>query len=114
MVSAQNRKGRFEVAKCGLRRYADVKPNNVLISYTLLPDHTLEISDIALSDMEAAARLEEGEGIFTQVGNTLWRSPEAHAGTCVGKASDIWSFGVTVSASHLLAFLAGYRILAND
>ncbi|KAL8696805.1 MAG: hypothetical protein Q9201_007469 [Fulgogasparrea decipioides] len=45
--------------------------------------------------MEAAARLEEGEGIFTQVGNTFWRSPEAQTGTRVGKASDIWSFGVT-------------------
>ena len=60
-----------------------------------------EIHEVTLSDTEDAARAEKGESIFAQVGNVLWRSPEAQTGTRVGKASDIWSFGVTVSPSFL-------------
>lgn len=74
----------------------DVKPNNVLISYTSRPDGVREIVGVSLSDTEDAARVNNGEAIFFQVGNVLWRSPEAQTGTRVGKASDVWSFGVTV------------------
>ena len=81
----------------------DVKPNNVLISYTSRPDGVREIDGVSLSDTEDAARVNNGEAIFFQVGNVLWRSPEAQTGTRVGKASDIWSFGVTVIAP-LLAY----------
>jgi len=81
----------------------DVKPNNVLISYTSRPDGVREIDGVSLSDTEDAARVNNGEAIFFQVGNVLWRSPEAQTGTRVGKASDVWSFGVTVIAP-LLAY----------
>jgi len=80
----------------------DVKPNNVLISYTSRSDSVREIDRVSLSDTEDAARVKSGEGIFVQVGNVLWRSPEAQSGTRVGKASDVWSFGVTVSAPILM------------
>jgi len=79
----------------------DVKPNNVLISYTSRPDGVREIDGVSLSDTEDAARVNNGEAIFCQVGNVLWRSPEAQTGTRVGKASDVWSFGVTVIAPLL-------------
>ena len=81
----------------------DVKPNNVLILYTRNLDGIREIHGVTLSDTEDAARVKKGESIFAQVGNVLWRSPEAQTGTCVGKASNIWSFGVTVSP-HFLAY----------
>jgi len=29
----------------------------------------------------------------------MWRSPEAQAGIGIGKASDVFSFGIVVSAS---------------
>lgn len=61
-----------EADSCG------VKPNNVMISYTSRPDGVREIDGVCLSDTEDAARVKKGEGIFVQVGNVLWRSPEAH------------------------------------
>jgi hypothetical protein len=41
------------------------------------PDGVREIYSISLSDTEDAARVKNGEGIFVQVGNVLWRSPGA-------------------------------------
>lgn len=64
-----------------------------MISYTSGPDGIREIHAVSLSDTEDAARVKNGEAIFVQVG-ILWRSPEAQTGTRVGKASDVWSFGV--------------------
>jgi serine/threonine protein kinase len=75
----------------------DIKPNNILISYTLGPEGVREIDRVAIADTEDAAKVKKDEGIFVQVGNVLWRSPEAQIGIRVGKASDIWSFGATVS-----------------
>ena len=67
-----------------------------MISYTSRPGGVREINGVCLSNTEDAAKVKQEEGIFTQVGNVLWRSPEAQTGTRVGKASDIWSFGATV------------------
>jgi serine/threonine protein kinase len=75
----------------------DIKPNNILISYTRGPEGVREIDRVAIADTEDAAKVKKDEGIFVQVGNVLWRSPEAQIGIRVGKASDIWSFGATVS-----------------
>ena len=69
-----------------------------MISYTSRPDGAREINGVCLSDTEDAAKVKQGQGIFTQVGNVLWRSPEAQTGTRVGKATDVWSFGATVIA----------------
>ncbi len=55
----------------------DVKPNNVLISYTSRSGGVREIDRVSLSDIEDATRVKSGEGVFVQVGNVLWRSPEA-------------------------------------
>jgi serine/threonine protein kinase len=67
-----------------------------MISHTPRPDGVREINGVCLSDTEDAAKIKKEEGIFVQVGNVLWRSPEAQTGTRVGKASDVWSFGTTV------------------
>ena len=73
-----------------------------MISCTTESDSVRNISRVCLADIETAAKLKEGEGIFFPIGNVLWRSPEAQTGTCVGKASDIWSFGATVCTRPLL------------
>ena len=73
-----------------------------MISFTPTPESDRHIDRVTLIDTEDASKLENGQGVYREVGNRLWRSPEAHAATNVGKASDIWSFGLTVSKfSHL-------------
>ena len=79
----------------------DIKPNNVMISFKSSPEGDRHIHRVTLTDTEDAAKLGKGQGVYGQVGNRLWRSPEAHAATNVGKASDIWSFGLTVSIHPL-------------
>ncbi|KAI4249588.1 MAG: hypothetical protein L6R42_008921, partial [Xanthoria sp. 1 TBL-2021] len=89
--------------------HCDVKPNNVMVSYKTLNPDVREIESVALIDMECAAKLNEGQAIYGQVGNVLWRSPEAQAGICVGKPSDIWSFGATAlyGITRLVVFAYG-------
>ena len=77
-----------------------------MVSYTSGADCARNIHSVSLSDTEEAAKVESGEGIFAQVGNVLWRSPEAQTSTRVGKTSDIWSFGVTVSTGLLSTSLS--------
>ena len=56
------------------------------------------IEQVQLADIEDAAYVPPGSAIVgRQVGNIMWRSPEAHAEGRVNKPSDIWSFGVVVS-----------------
>ncbi|KAL8727174.1 MAG: hypothetical protein Q9166_006211 [cf. Caloplaca sp. 2 TL-2023] len=73
----------------------DVKPNNVMVSYKTTENAVREVESVVLADTESAAKLNERQAIYTQVGNVLWRSPEAQTGICVSKPSDIWSFGAT-------------------
>ena len=83
-----------------------MKPNNILISFTPSSDGTLEIHGVAMADLEDAVKIMPNEAIYTQVGNILWRSPEAQTGIAVGKESDIWSFGVTVCPPTLNSVFA--------
>ena len=56
------------------------------------------IEQVQLADIEDAAYVPAGSDIMgKQVGNWMWRSPEAHAQGRVNKPSDIFSFGVVVS-----------------
>jgi serine/threonine protein kinase len=79
----------------------DVKPSNIMISYTHGLDGSRNISAVCLADTEDALKLKTGEAIYSVVGNVLRRSPEAQTGTRIDQASDVWSFGVTVCASVL-------------
>ena len=76
-----------------------------MISFTSTPETDQHIYRVTLIDTEDAAKLGKGQGVYGQVGNHLWRSPEAHAATNVRKAPDIWSFGLTVSEDTTLTEL---------
>jgi len=53
---------------------------------------------VQLTDIEDAARVPPEYNIFDkQVGNWIWRSPEAHTQGRVNKPSDMFSSGVVVS-----------------
>ena len=56
------------------------------------------IEQVQLTDIEDAAYVPPGYDIVgKQVGNWMWRSPEAHAYGRLNKPSDMFSFGVVVS-----------------
>lgn len=56
------------------------------------------MKSVQLADFEDAAHVPLGYDIMgSQVGNQLWRSPEAHAQGPVNSYSDMFSFGIVVS-----------------
>ena len=56
------------------------------------------VNSVQLADLEDAAYILPGSDILgAQVGNQLWRSPEAHAQGPVNSLSDMFSFGIVVS-----------------
>ena len=83
--------------------FADIKFNNIVIDYTMDSEDQPQIERVNLADLESAAKLKPGHSIQgIQVGNVMWRSPEAHAGIRIGKASDVFSFGIVVSKPYEL------------
>ena len=56
------------------------------------------IEQVQLTDIEDSAYVGSRQAIVgKQMGNYMWRSPEAHAQGKVHKYSDIFSFGIVVS-----------------
>ncbi|KAA6413530.1 MAG: serine threonine kinase [Lasallia pustulata] len=72
----------------------DLKANNIVINWEK-EHHEIKITQVQLTDFEDSARVPPGYNILDkQVGNWMWRSPEAHAQGPVNKPSDMFSFGV--------------------
>lgn len=79
----------------------DVKPNNIMMRTTEHADDVI-IDLVQLVDLEDTAHVPPGRAIKgAQVGNWMWRSPEAHAEGPVETPSDMFSFGLVVI--HLLS-----------
>jgi len=62
------------------------------------------VTDVALGDFDIAFK-SESEGDKARetphaIGNAMWRSSEGQTGRGVTRASDIFSFGLVVSAFH--------------
>lgn len=75
----------------------DIKPNNILID-RIGVGHNLTIRDVQLADIEESVHVPPGSNIRgAQVGNWMWRSPEAHAEGRINKPSDMFSYGIVVS-----------------
>lgn len=61
------------------------------------------VEQVQIIDLENAAYLPKGRCIKGMLaGNDNWRSPEAHFKGELNKPTDIFSFGIVVSASTLL------------
>ncbi|KAL9609841.1 MAG: hypothetical protein Q9167_005408 [Letrouitia subvulpina] len=74
--------------------HTDIKPNNILIQWSESSDGIV-VDDVRIGDLEDSAYVPPGSNIRgRQVGNQIWRSPEAHAEGRVNKFSDIFSFGI--------------------
>lgn len=90
----------------------DVKPNNVFVN---LQEGDMRFSEVQLGDLGGCYPVDSEwatSGEF--VGAPLWTSPEVHLNMPWNTATDIWSFGATVSihfypmAFSCHSFLATY------
>lgn len=70
---------------------------------------SLTIEKVQVVDLEDAAHLPPGSAVIgAQVGNIMWRSPEAHAMGPIWKPSDMFSFGIVASNTLLLSSINKY------
>ncbi len=74
-----------------------MKANNIVIDWEEDRDG-IKVKQVQLTDIEDATLVSpECDILSIQVGNIMWRSPEAHTQGRVNKPSDMFSFGVVVS-----------------
>ncbi|KAJ4355359.1 uncharacterized protein N0V89_003375 [Didymosphaeria variabile] len=74
--------------------HTDIKANNILIEWKD-QDGEMAVEQVQVADIEDAAYVPKGSVIRgRQVGNWMWRSPEAHASADVHTPSDMFSFGL--------------------
>ncbi|KAL8974223.1 MAG: hypothetical protein Q9197_001536 [Variospora fuerteventurae] len=74
--------------------HTDIKANNILVDWNETDGH-ITVGQVQVADLEDAAYVPDHSAIVgRQVGNWMWRSPEAHASGQVHKPSDIFSFGI--------------------
>ncbi|KAH9906022.1 protein kinase-like domain-containing protein [Xylariomycetidae sp. FL2044] len=74
--------------------HLDIKANNIMVDYHETPDG-IAVDRVQLSDLEDSTHIPPGQALRgLQVGNQLWRSPEAHVQGAVGKPSDVFSMAI--------------------
>ncbi|KAI1260242.1 kinase-like domain-containing protein [Xylariaceae sp. FL1019] len=74
--------------------HLDVKANNIMVDYHDTPEGIV-VERVQLSDLEDSTHIPPGQALNgVQVGNQLWRSPEAHVQGAVGKPSDVFSLAI--------------------
>ena len=80
--------------------YLDVKPNNILVNYGGNDDN--RFTAVQLADLESTVPEDSPYALDGDpIGTPMFRSPEAHIEMRWGTATDIWSFGATVSLAAL-------------
>jgi serine/threonine protein kinase len=77
----------------------DVKPNNVLVNYA--DKSQRQITEVQLADFGSTMSERSGHAKdVDDISSPIFRSPEAQMQLPWTKATDIWSFGVTVRSSN--------------
>ncbi|KAI0013538.1 kinase-like protein [Xylariaceae sp. FL0662B] len=89
--------------------HLDVKPNNIMLDWSLDEAGEVRIDRVALADMESAMQLRDDQVLDAVVGNLMWRSPEGQLGRGVCKPSEMFSFGLVC-----LFTMTGIEVLQPD
>jgi serine/threonine protein kinase len=77
--------------------HTDIKANNILLDWRGSGGE-VTVEQVQIADLEDAAYVPNDSVIRgRQVGNWMWRSPEAHVSAEVHTPSDMFSFGLVVS-----------------
>ncbi|KAK5093758.1 hypothetical protein LTS08_008822 [Lithohypha guttulata] len=74
--------------------HLDIKPNNVMLNWSLDKNSRFTIERVALSDLDCALKLKGEKLLDHRMGNVMWRSPEGQMGKGIGKPSEVFSFGL--------------------
>ena len=82
-----------------------MKPENILVDWASDEERANVVTSVALGDFDIAFNLQEPRQTRRALGNAMWRSPVGQTGRGLSKASDIFSFGLVVSSSHLSTYL---------
>lgn len=74
--------------------HLDIKANNIMVDYHET-EKGLVVDRVQLSDLEDSTHIPPNSALRgIQVGNQLWRSPEAHVKGKISKPTDIFSFAI--------------------
>ncbi|KAL3423869.1 kinase-like protein [Phlyctema vagabunda] len=78
--------------------HIDVKPDNVMVDWKLDEQGEVQVNRVTLIDLDVSLKLKDSKLLrirdMRRLGNFMWRSPEAQTGQGIGKASDVFSFGL--------------------
>ncbi|OTA67314.1 kinase-like protein, partial [Hypoxylon sp. EC38] len=78
--------------------HIDVKPDNILVDWDVDDQEKIQITRVALGDLDCGLQLENDRPLRlpggNRIGNVMWRSPEAQTGKGIAKPSDVFSFGL--------------------
>lgn len=74
-----------------------MKPNNVMLNWSLDENGRFRIERVVLSDLDCALKQKGEKFLVHRMGNVMWRSPEGQIGKGIGKPSEVFSFGLVVS-----------------
>ena len=77
----------------------DIKPDNILVDWTLDFNDKPKVTKVALGDLDLSLKLINERPLRAPyaIGNVMWRSPEGQSGKGIAKASDVYAFGLVVS-----------------
>lgn len=85
--------------------HTDIKPDNILVEWKETEDG-ITVEQVQVADIESGAYVPKGSVIQgRQLGNWMWRSPEAHMFGPMNKSTDMFSFGLLVSLTLPQALL---------
>lgn len=84
-----------------------MRAENILVDFHDDDNGKIVLEKVQITDLDDAAHLRNGKFIEgVKAGNENWRSPEAFFKSKLSKPTDMFSFGIVVSATTLISILA--------
>ncbi|OTF75205.1 tyrosine kinase-like protein, partial [Euroglyphus maynei] len=89
--------------------HRDLKSSNILLDLPIGIGNSLE-KQIKLTDLGLAREFTHSTSLMTQCGTYAWMAPESIVRSQFSKASDVWSFGVLLTAEIPYANIDGVAV----
>lgn len=110
IVHNVSKRAAFSLSESVADSTLDINANNILIEAADGP-HGIVVDQTQLTDLEDSAHYPPpGNLVGAQLGNWMWRSPEAHAKGPMNKPSDIFAFAIDVGSSEQVSLPSAWRM----